>query len=92
MNPWTKIIFGVAFIVVLIWNVIGSVNDIKTQRYIRDTVQRDDAQEKCIVDLGVWLQEWLQWRWTENIDATKAQIIEYQRLHPQPACQIRPAQ
>lgn len=76
-------------IVLIIVAIISMANSWTIARYIRTTERRDTAQEACIVDQSVWLQSWLRWRWQENIDATNDQIINYQRLHPQPPCEIK---
>ena len=83
---WVQITVAAVFLTVAI---ISMVNAWTIASYIRHTEPRDAAQEQCIVDQAQWLQEWLKWRWQENIDATKDQIVAYQQAHPQPPCQIK---
>ena len=83
---WFQIAVAVVFLAVA---SISMINSWTIASYIRNTEPRDAAQEKCIVAQAEWLQDWLQWRWVEHVDAQPPEIKLYMNAHPQPACEIR---
>jgi hypothetical protein len=68
--------------------LVGVVNAVRMEHYIRVTEPRDRQQEQCIADLSIWLQDWLQWRWVENPDRTGEEVRQYHKIHPTPQCTI----
>ena len=86
MTPRVNLIIGIVFLAV---GILATINFWRFNNYVKETLVRDEAQEQCIVDQSVWLQDWLQWRWVENVDATTEQIKQYHRDQPLPPCRIR---
>jgi len=80
--------FNVAIATVFLFvGILSTVNMIRYNHYVKDTLARDEAQEQCQLKTLEALRNWVSFR-KDNQQITGAEVYEYFQKYPLPTCNL----